>query len=992
MIKVEEIKREDFEIIEYLGKEKQMLFYYRINFSYCINSLKKDFSIKDHFVKKLNNILLKKGFKCVSVNASYKSQAKDRFCMQNGKYIYYFLFKFYEKKIEVKAYISKKTFFSENPVVYLNQAGKVDAQKNSSAIIEVLSDLCVQLTNYKIQKKPDKLAVTSTPAKERDSNIVYSFQPCEKGSNCASLKISNVFSFNIKQYDVIYGEVLNLYLYEFKEKICKDFGFESIDSGDFIYDERDSIRANFKKGNFGIFVTCSYKKKNQIELWCSFLIKDMNGRFFYDTNITEKEFYSSPNKDLLQTCISSTYEKICDAQKEKRFSNNHLKDWKDYLCIDFVQAVKTEDFNTVRRSMISVKRRIIETGLYEIINGIFEMGDMDTLKDYIKAQEVYKDLKKDIDKVFVLVDILYSYNPDEDPLIELMKEFEMIINSIKPKKQKKCLPRKMDANKILIGQKRAKDTLQEIISNAKLNMEKEKRGIKTSQLSFHCAFVGSPGTGKTTFARYLAAEINKLGILENGHFVECSRSDLIGGYIGQTAIKTTEKFNSALGGILFIDEAYSLSQGCEGDFGQEAIDTLLKLMEDHKNDIICIFAGYQDEMREFLKSNPGLESRVPNIIEFEDFTTLELREIFTSMMKRDGYKMSEEDIDFAIEQVLLEKRGKKFGNGRTVRNVFERIIKQQNARIAKKDLSILSEEEITKIIYSDVTPETDDEGTREELLAPVEESASPEDILGKLDNLVGLETVKDNILDLKDYIEVEKMRNAGDSDLEIGLHMAFLGRPGTGKTTVARILGSIFKEIGILPSGHVVEVDRSDLVGEYIGQTAILTKEKIDEAMGGVLFIDEAYTLSNKNWGSSTDTGIEAIETILKSMEDHRGKFVCIFAGYNNEMQTFFESNPGLKSRIPNILEFEDYNHDELTKIAVNLIRDKNLVASSEVVRKIVDVVESEKDSNEFANARSLRNLVEAILKKQAKRLIRAKREGKLTDDMLHEITLDDVA
>jgi SpoVK/Ycf46/Vps4 family AAA+-type ATPase len=542
-----------------------------------------------------------------------------------------------------------------------------------------------------------------------------------------------------------------------------------------------------------------------------------------------------------------------------------------------------------------------------------------------------------------------------------------------------------------IGQDNAKAALGQIIATAKINEEKRRRGLKASQVSFHSIFVGSPGTGKTSFARYYANEIRALGILKKGHLVECSRSDLVAGYAGQTAIKTTAKFKDAIGGVLFIDEAYSLKNADDDSYGQEAIDTLLKLMEDHRNDVILILAGYEKEMRLFLDTNSGMKSRIPNTVLFEDFRTEELREIFMNFVEADGYTIDNKDVDYAIEQVLNEKRGTHFGNARAVRNLFERIIKQQNSRIAKMTVEKLTDRDLQHIIYSDITPDESDEGTRESL--GQSNGRSKELLSGRdrLQSLIGLSKVKQVVSELADFVEISKMRNPGSANLDIGLHMAFLGRPGTGKTTVARIIGSIFKDLGILPSGHVVECDRSLLVGEYVGQTAVKTKKKIEEALGGILFVDEAYSLSRLSDSGGSDFGKEAIETILKYMEDHRGQLVCVFAGYNDEMEAFFKSNPGLKSRIPNILAFDDYQLAELAEIAKKLMLEKGYSFSDEAASKTAEVAFSMRDSADFANARTIRNLIDSIIKRQSVRLAQAKRNGTPKIEKLNEILIDDV-
>ncbi|MDO5154348.1 MAG: AAA family ATPase [Eubacteriales bacterium] len=231
-----------------------------------------------------------------------------------------------------------------------------------------------------------------------------------------------------------------------------------------------------------------------------------------------------------------------------------------------------------------------------------------------------------------------------------------------------------------------KQDINNLVNLLKVKKMRESRGMKQPSVSLHLVFSGNPGTGKTTIARLLAKIYKKLGILEKGHLVEVDRSGLVVGYVGQTAQKTTEVINSALGGILFIDEAYTLtSNKGQGDFGQEAVDTLLKAMEDHREDLIVIVAGYPDLMEEFLSSNPGLRSRFNKYIFFEDYKPEELFSIFESMCKHNEYTLSDEAKTYAKEYLKnrVANRPKDFANGRDVRNFLEKAMSNQASRIVE---------------------------------------------------------------------------------------------------------------------------------------------------------------------------------------------------------------------------------------------------------------------------------------------------------------------
>ncbi len=255
----------------------------------------------------------------------------------------------------------------------------------------------------------------------------------------------------------------------------------------------------------------------------------------------------------------------------------------------------------------------------------------------------------------------------------------------------------------LIGLQSVKEEVKTLANFVKIQKLRESKGMASSSISYHCVFTGNPGTGKTTVARIIAEIYKSLGILKKGHLVETDRSGLVGEYIGHTAVKTNAIIDSALDGVLFIDEAYALAPQEKGrDFGQEAISTLLKRMEDDRERLAVIIAGYSKEMKEFIKSNSGLKSRFMRYIDFPDYSPSELLEIFRSMANSGGYKATQQ-AEIELEKALEEKTNsgdRDFGNGRYVRNVFEEAIKAQANRLAA--MQNITDEELTTIVEQDI--------------------------------------------------------------------------------------------------------------------------------------------------------------------------------------------------------------------------------------------------------------------------------------------------
>jgi len=615
-----------------------------------------------------------------------------------------------------------------------------------------------------------------------------------------------------------------------------------------------------------------------------------------------------------------------DASKLKK-----MQEWQVYLKQYFDDKIQIDRLDQqINSDLTKIDREIQEelTDLQQLIEKSIEI--LENKRSGVPTREMNQSLRR---------------------LIELETDFNQAFPPLFDSVQTKSPLQKLEE---MVGLEQVKQYMNQYYHYLKYQQDRKQIGFQMiDEPGMHMIITGNPGTGKTTIARLLGEIYHELGLLETSKVIEVNRSHLVGSFVGQSEEKTISYIKDAVGGVLFIDEAYSLyRQDASGnDYGQAVIDTLVSTMTsgDLAGKFAVILAGYPEEMRQFLWSNPGLRSRFPeqNMIHLPDFKITELLEIAETTALDNDYFFTETALNGFYGLIERARVDDTFGNARTVRDLVMKAIFKKGAtitveenddwldhmRIESKDLTVMSDEK------EDIDP------------------------MEQLNQLIGLANIKDEVKKLSSFVKIQQVRkDQGYPTVPIQLHAVFSGNPGTGKTTVAEIYSKLLKECGLLKRGHFIVASRSDLVAGYVGQTAIKTKNKIREALGGVLFIDEAYSL----FRGENDFGKEAIDTLVDEMTKHNENLVVILAGYKQDMIRFINSNPGLASRFKKYFEFQDYQTEELLEIANYQIDHYSYQITDEAKDYLTNAFNNETVSG---NARFVVNLVDEAIQFQALRI-----------------------
>jgi SpoVK/Ycf46/Vps4 family AAA+-type ATPase len=514
----------------------------------------------------------------------------------------------------------------------------------------------------------------------------------------------------------------------------------------------------------------------------------------------------------------------------------------------------------------------------------------------------------------------------------------------------------LDELKGMPGMEKITDQLGKIREFLAVSKQRENEGLQAVRPTLHARFDGNPGTGKTTVARLYGKMLRELGFLKSADgkaevaVIEKSGTD----FTSSDAVEEMKKaIKEAQGGVLILDELYMADVKTNPN-AKRAMGVLLKEMEDKRDQFVVIGTGYSKEMDDFISSNDGFKRRFAQKVNFEDYDDATLSKILKKVASEKDYHIDNSTIHSVIQK-LSRQRGKGFGNAGTVRNEFEAAIQRHAARLSKHPNA--TKEDLKTLKLEDFHPPS---------------NASIPAKLAALDKMAGLDEVKKNIRSVVSLLEQEHSRaqHGLKADRPL-LNAIFEGNPGTGKTTVGEMYGSLLKDLGYVSNGEFIYVKAGDLLGDVVGASEAKTKELLKRAKGNVLFIDEAYRLYQPGSGNgSSSFGKAVLDTLVEEIKpDANQDMVVIMGGYSREMANMMSANSGLSRRFPRNFHFADYTPEQLMGILLKKAQEKGLVLSPEAQKAALAELNLRRSAKDFGNAGEVENLLGAALLHQSERL-----------------------